>query len=122
MIVAGFGFRGQATAESLAAALRATGYAGQVDRIATAHDKAQHPAFLDFAEAQDVKIQGIASDVMELAQTVTQSHISQEIRRTGSVAEAAAIAAAGPGATLIVSRRISKDRMATCAIAEGPDT
>jgi len=36
-----------------------------------------------------------------------------------SVAEAAALAAAGPGARLVGTRVISDDRLATAAIAEG---
>jgi cobalt-precorrin 5A hydrolase len=52
--------------------------------------------------------------------TVTQSGASHRARRTGSVAEAAALVAAGPGATLLGARAVSGDRMATCALAEGP--
>ena len=37
--------------------------------------------------------------------------------RAGSVAEAAALAAAGPGARLLAPRMISADRMASCALA-----
>ncbi|MDZ4135469.1 MAG: hypothetical protein U1D06_07725 [Paracoccaceae bacterium] len=36
-----------------------------------------------------------------------------------SVAEAAALAAAGPGARLLVARRVSPDGRATVAIAKG---
>ena len=47
-------------------------------------------------------------------------------RGTGSVAEAAALAAAGPGARLLGPRVFSSDRMASCALAlqdhEGQDT
>jgi cobalt-precorrin 5A hydrolase len=42
-------------------------------------------------------------------------------RGVGSVAEAVALAAAGPGARIVVARVISSDRMATCAIAQGPE-
>jgi cobalt-precorrin 5A hydrolase len=37
----------------------------------------------------------------------------------GSVAEAAALAACGPGARLLVSRRVGPDGLATVALAEG---
>ncbi|ENO84722.1 hypothetical protein C666_16775, partial [Thauera linaloolentis 47Lol = DSM 12138] len=40
-------------------------------------------------------------------------------RGCGSVAEAAALAAAGQGARLLAIRHISPDRSATCAIAQG---
>lgn len=121
MIVAGFGFTTSATPDSLAQALNATGHATQIDGIATATDKTQTPAFVDFAKAQDCAVFKVATTEIEAAQTRTQSPISTRERGTGSVAEAAALSAAGPGATLIISRQISNDRMATCAIAKGPN-
>ena len=51
--------------------------------------------------------------------TSTQSPASRASRGTGSVAEAAALAAAGPGARLLSPRVISADGRATCALAEG---
>lgn len=51
--------------------------------------------------------------------TVTQSDFIKEKFGTGSVAEAAAVAAAGRRARLIAARTVSQDRMATAAIAEG---
>ncbi|MHA6346914.1 cobalamin biosynthesis protein, partial [Roseivivax sp. CAU 1761] len=40
---------------------------------------------------------------------------------TGSVAEAAALAAAGPGARLLGPRAVSPDGCATCALAQGKE-
>ncbi|APX13831.1 cobalamin biosynthesis protein [Tateyamaria omphalii] len=122
MIVAGFGFTSRATAQSLTEALRATGYDGPLDHIATPHDKVAHPAMLDFASARGLGIMAVQPGPLAEACTETQSRHSREARHTGSVAEAAALAAARPGAKLIVSRQVSHDRMATCAIAQGPDT
>jgi cobalt-precorrin 5A hydrolase len=51
--------------------------------------------------------------------TPTQSERIKERVGTGSVAEAAALAAAGRRARLISTRAVSQDRMATAAIAEG---
>ena len=51
--------------------------------------------------------------------TPTQSQLITEKFGTGSVAEAAALAAAGPRARLITTRTVSQDRTATAAIAEG---
>ncbi|WP_299724289.1 cobalamin biosynthesis protein [uncultured Tateyamaria sp.] len=122
MIVAGFGFTSRATADSLAAALAATGYKDEVTLMAAPWDKAMQPALLDLSKEMRVMIMAITSSKLEAAQTATQSPLSRLLRRTGSVAEAAALAAAGPGATLLCTRHISKDRMATCAIAKGADT
>jgi cobalt-precorrin 5A hydrolase len=52
--------------------------------------------------------------------TPTQSAASLAAHGTGSVAEAAALAAAGPDARLIARRIVSPDRLATCALAESP--
>ena len=58
-----------------------------------------------------VPVQGVA--------TPTQSGRVQLQFQTGSVAEAAALTAAGRGARLVVLRVTSPDGMATCAVAEG---
>lgn len=122
MIVAGFGFTTNATMDSLAQALQATGFAGKVDMLATPSDKAVEHAMLDFSRTHCLQINAVTDKALEAADTRTQSPRSRTERRTGSVSEAAALAAAGPGATLIVSRQVSIDRMATCAIAKGADT
>lgn len=121
-VVAGFGFTSNATPESFAQALEATGYTGKIERLATPSDKAAQPAFVDFAHAQQLVTNAVTRNALEAAQTSTQSPHSQQARHTGSVAEAAALAAAGPKAILIVTRHISTDRQATCAIAKGADT
>ena len=122
MITAGFGFTSRATADSLRAALAATGHADAVQMLATPSDKAAHPAILGLAQDTSLGINAVPPAALQAARTRTQSVISALMRRTGSVAEAAALAAAGPGAELITPRHISGDRMATCAIAKGPDT
>ena len=122
MITAGFGFTSRATADSLRAALVATGHADVVQILATPKDKAAHPAIQELARDTSLGIKAIQPAALQAARTRTQSAISRLTRRTGSVAEATALAAAGPGAELITPRHISDDRMATCAIAKGPDT
>jgi cobalt-precorrin 5A hydrolase len=52
---------------------------------------------------------------------MTQSARVRERFGTGSVAEASALAAAGPGARLLGPRVISGDGLATAAIAERKD-
>ena len=118
MIVAGFGFRGAATASSLHAALAATEQT-QVDALAAPRDKAQTEVFQEFAEDKAIPVLEISADQLQTVETATQSDHSQTHRGTGSVAEACALAAAGPQAELITHRQVSPDRLATCAIAIG---
>ncbi|WP_071796620.1 cobalamin biosynthesis protein [Natronohydrobacter thiooxidans] len=118
MIVAGFGFRGSARAESLASALaRCRG--AVPDMLASADDKAQSPVFRAFAARLGLPVIAVTEDALVAQSTLTQSAFSLRARGTGSVAEAAALAAAGPNARLIGPREISADGLATCALAEG---
>jgi cobalt-precorrin 5A hydrolase len=115
MIIAGFGMRAEVTEASLQDALDQTGYAP--DAIATVVDKVGINAFQAFARTQNLPIQAVSQVSLDQAQTQTQSQVSLSHRGTGSVAEAAALIAAGTGATLLSGRKISNDRLATCAIA-----
>jgi len=117
MIVAGFGFRAAATRDSLADALARASGGRHVDRLATAADKVPH-----LAAAFDLPVVAVAADLIAAQDTATSSPASRAARGTGSLAEAAALAAAGRGARLIAPRAVSCDRMATCALAEGEGT
>ncbi len=119
MIVAGFGFRGSATEASFADALRKTAAKSRIDRLATLQDKARAAALKAVARRLSLPVVGIVEQELEMQQTLTQSAASLAARNTGSVAEAAALAAAGNGAKLIVARVTSADGLATCALAEG---
>ncbi len=119
VIVAGFGFRAASTGDSLLDALRRTGHTPDV--VATAAAKAEAPAFRAVARRLGLPRRAVAAPDLAAQPTATRSAASRAAHGTGSVAEAAALAAAGPGARLLVSRCISADRMATCALAEGPD-
>lgn len=123
MIVAGFGFRTGATVASLHTALAAAQHGhAPVTALAAPHDKLALVS--DLAETLGLPMIAISSSALQIPNTPTQSTASLEARQTGSVAEAAALAAAGPDAQLLATRHISPDRMATCAIArsgvEGP--
>lgn len=119
MIVAGFGFRASAPQQSLHEVYdRAVG-TREVDRLALPQDKAYSAAFRAFAASTGVGIQGVQPDDLKAQQTRTQSAVSYAQRGTGSVAEAAALAAAGPNARLLTPRIVSSDGQATCALAEG---
>ncbi|MBC6436585.1 MAG: precorrin-4 C(11)-methyltransferase [Rhodobacteraceae bacterium] len=119
VIVAGFGFRTAATIESLVDALEMVGGMRRVSALATARDKAQTEVFAAFAQMLALPVHSV--DVMILARqgTATRSAASLAVRGTGSLAEASALAAAGPGARLFAPRVVSGDRLATCALAEG---
>ncbi|WP_230481950.1 cobalamin biosynthesis protein [Sphingomonas sp. Leaf21] len=115
MVIAGFGCRAEATAESFREALAATGLSP--DRLAVPEDRAALIA--GFAQAQGLSVMPVPPEWLSGIDTPTRSGISLAHRGVGSVAEAVALAAAGPGARIIVPRQISSDRMATCAIAQG---
>ncbi len=120
MIVAGFGFRDGATASSLQDALSKFGRVA-VARVATAEAKARHPAFTGLQAACNLPAVAVPASDLRTQVTQTDSAASAQAHGTGSVAEAAALAAAGPGARLLGPRRVSNDHMATCALAEGKD-
>ncbi|MBO6897023.1 MAG: cobalamin biosynthesis protein [Shimia sp.] len=117
MIVAGFGFRASATEDSLRGALEMTAVA-HVDAIATPTDKAHSNALQAFAKAHNLPVLEIDASAMQAVETQTQSAKVREKRGTGSVAEACALAVL-KNATLTISRVVSADRLATCAIAQG---
>ena len=117
MIAAGFGFRRAASSASLRAALAATG--GCPDILAAPWDKSGAPALVALAEELQLPLYSVAQVDLWKAQTVTCSTASLSARGIGSVSEAAALVAAGPGARLVATRQTSPDRMATCALAEG---
>lgn len=124
MRVAGFGFRAGATAASLRSALAETGGitgGASLAALATAADKADAPALRELAGELGLPLRAVP--LAELAAQATQTLSSRQPLRygAGSVAEAAALAAAGPGARLIGARAISADGMATAAIAEGTE-
>jgi len=119
MIAAGFGFRGAATTKSLQSALNAATGRYAPDCIATIADKVT--ALQALSVATGLPVVSLTAADIATTQTQTRSAASLRARNTGSVAEAAALAAAGPNARLLAPRSISDDRMATCALAEGPD-
>ena len=118
MIVAGFGFRAAATLESLQDALNAT-ETRDIAALATPIDKAQADAFQALARTLSLPVIEVSAHDMQSVETKTNSDKVRNMRGTGSVAEACAIAAAGGDATLQGPRMVSQDRLATCAIAIG---
>ncbi len=119
MRVVGLGFRKSATVASLRDAYERTG--GRADTLATVTEKAGAAALRDFARQIGLGILAVDADDLAAARVMTCSDRVLERFGTGSVAEAAALAAAGPGARLLGPRAVSSDGMATAAIAERID-
>ena len=119
MRVAGIGLRTAATLETLQALLA---QAGSVAALATLADKADHPALVALARAASLPIRPIARESLAGLATQTRSCRIEQGFGTGSVAEACALAASGPGAHIVTPRITSADGMATLAIAQGGPT
>ena len=119
MKVAGFGFKKDVTLASLRDALLAAGGPEGLAAVASVSDKADAEALKQLALECGVPIKAVPADMLAKVDTPTWSTIVAEKFGTGSVAEAAAIVAAGPRARLIATRVVSQDRAATAAIAEG---
>jgi cobalt-precorrin 5A hydrolase len=117
MIVAGFGFR----ASTNVTVLRALLGDAQIDALAVVADKADHPALIALAQDIAKPLHIIPLDALsnEHAQTLAE-HQPERYGRY-SVAETAALAAAGPNATLKKPRATAPDGTATMAIAQGQD-
>lgn len=119
MKVAGLGFRKDVTLASLREALLAAGGPEGLAAMATASDKADAEPLKQLARECGLPIRAIPAETLAGIDTFTQSGLVAEKFGTGSVAEAAALAAVGPRARLVATRVVSQDRMATAAIAEG---
>ena len=129
-VVAGFGFRADATLASLRSALQvatlnATPPPPRLTALATAQDKAMHPAIIELANELALPLRAIALLQLTSATTTATASMTyspQIPERYGarSVAESSALAAAGPGAQLLTPRAISADKMATAALAVAP--
>ena len=134
VMVAGLGFRAQCNVASLRAALNAVLAAAQqtqgtssrpitLTALATAADKASHPALLQLAAELQLPITPV--NLTQLAsQAATPSAYVPTRYGAHSVAEAAALAAAAMTvqaepvkAQLLTHRCTSPDRLATAAIA-----
>ncbi len=121
MIVAGFGFRKKASVFSLISAYQcAREGAPPVTHLAAPADKVGQLA--ELANLLELPVIAVPPERLTQVSTLTASAAAQAARGVGSVAEASALAAslaASGGGTLAGPRHISRDRMATCAIALG---
>lgn len=119
MRVAGLGFRKEATIEALRDALAAAGGTLGLDALATATDKADATAIVALARELGLTIKPVPAELLARVETATRSARVETMFGTGSLAEAAALAAAGRLARLVSPRSVSGDKTATAAIAEG---
>ena len=122
MIVAGVGCRRGAPAPDIEAAIRtalqSAGIAGDaLDAIATAQAKGAEAGIAAAAEKLGVRVLLVPEAELKAASARTTTRSERVLALTGvpSVAEAAALAAAGPSARLVSPRLVIG--AATCALA-----
>jgi cobalt-precorrin 5A hydrolase len=127
MIVAGIGCRTGTSAPEIEAAITAAlkdvaRTDARLDLIATVEGKAQEAGIADAARARGVRLVIVPRHDLEAAAAHAVTNSPRVLALTGlpSVAEAAALAAAGPNARLLAPRIAVGS--ATCAIAIGGDT
>ncbi len=117
MKIAGIGFRKSATTQSLRCALDIAGGVQGLQALATIADKAGAPAIIELGVQLNLPVRAIDRQDLQLQSTLTVSEKVDSVVGVGSVSEAAALAACGPGSRLIGARAVSTDRLATAAIA-----
>jgi cobalt-precorrin 5A hydrolase len=126
-LVAGIGFRRNTGPDEIAALItRALGQAGvdgtALAAVATAADRAGEPAIAAAAAGFGLTPYPVGPDALAAsdARVVTRSARIENLRGIGSLAEAAALAVAGPESRLVLPRIASGG--ATCALALWPNT
>jgi len=127
MIVAGIGFRRGVSAEEIEFALAQTLASLESDqtslqRIAVPSRKGDEQALATVVQARKVELVLVPQNALEAAGSRAVSHSirSLEAMNVPSVAEAAALAAAGEKGTLLRSRQVHGP--VTCAIAQSERT
>lgn len=121
MIVAGLGCRKGVSTEAVLAAIRAAAGAhalplGRIGRLATGEAKSGEPALAEAALALGVPLEIVGAALIAAQATPTRSGPSLAVAGAGSLAEAAALAAAGEGARLLGPRTLLGP--VACALAE----
>lgn len=124
MIVAGFGFRKNVQFESLQDVYQTLCDHHKLSRqdffsVATHVDKAQNAALQSLSKHLNLSIVAVPQNEIDLQNTQSRSALSLQHYNTGSLSEAAALAAAGANSYLLGHRMVSKDGLATCALAKG---
>jgi cobalt-precorrin 5A hydrolase len=124
MMVAGLGCRRGASGDDVAAAIAAAlDVAGRrkeaLARLATSAAKASEPGLRAAAAALGLALEAVPEAALQEAAPGCLSHSARVMAEAGlpSLAEAAALASAGPGARLL-GPRVACGGAATCALAE----
>ncbi len=119
MIVAGLGFRTSCTADELIALIRSVGQTAgaKIGALAAPDFKAGASALAEAASSLALEIRPVSRDALVAVQAQCPSRSAAALAAVGvaSVAEACALAAAGPGARLLAPKTSSA--AATCALA-----
>lgn len=115
-MIAGIGLREAATPASVLDALARAG-GGALRHLAVPAPKARHPAIAALSRL-GYTVTAIPPEALDRL-TLTDSPHARAAFGTGSVAEACALAAAGPRARLLGPRAVSADHLATAALATG---
>ncbi|MEH3144278.1 MAG: cobalamin biosynthesis protein [Methylobacterium frigidaeris] len=125
-MIAGIGFRHATGADEIVALVqqalaRADLAPGRLGLLATAEDRAVDPAIREAAARLGVPVAAVAVEALREAgrRCLTRSARIEALRGVGSLAEAAALAAAGPAGRLVLTRIASAG--ATCALAVSGD-
>lgn len=121
-LVLGVGASRGAVPEALAALagdvlVRAGRHRGSVGALATADIKVAEPAVVELARSFGVPLVTFPADVLAAVAVPNPSPVVAAAVGTSSVAEAAALAAAGPGSVLIAEKAVGASRDSTVAIA-----
>ncbi|NNC00980.1 cobalamin biosynthesis protein, partial [Corallococcus exiguus] len=92
---------------------------GDLAFVAAIDEKANEPTFINASKFLGVSITTVNRNELQMVADKIQTHSPRvlALHGVGSLAEATALASAGPGASLILPR-IASDRV-TCALARG---
>jgi cobalt-precorrin 5A hydrolase len=120
MILLGIGCRTNVTAEAILAVLREAAPAGVPDALAVPNFRQNEPGIAAASAALGLPVLLVDRAALkgEQGRCLTRSARAEAEVGLASVAEAAALSAAGPGSRLVMPR-ITGDGV-TCAVAEGP--
>lgn len=120
MKVVGLGLRSAATPASLEELIERLQIAPDLP-LAVPAFRGSHPAVLDL-QRRGRRIIPLPDTALSGISTPTRSPRILARHGTGSIAEACAIVAAGPGARIIVPRVVSTDGRATAALAQSDES
>jgi len=122
MIVAGIGCRPEITTDALLSLVQRVSAGHLLARLAAPAFRKGEPAISALAKTLKVELVWISAQDMAERQVECETHSAVAFEKTGfsSVAEACALAGAGPKSCLLVTRQSNRD--VTCALAISSDT